>query len=245
MIPVLGSEAGEKTATVPERGNHSLVGAGFPAGDPRSIWQWSRTAARITISPMRIDHVIYGTSDLDAAARRVEEEVGVAALAGGHHEGLGTYNQIVPLGDGAYIELLAVDDPAEASRSPVGAALQAAIMAGDGLLGWAVAVQDLDAVAARLGTAISTIGREGMTARLTGVAESLKEPYLPFFIERLTNPQTELARTGTDGITWIEVAGNAQRLEQWLGEAKLPVRVVNGDAAVRAVGIGERELRTR
>jgi Glyoxalase-like domain len=213
--------------------------------DPPPIWQWSRTAARITISPVRIAHVIYGTSDLDAAARRVEKAVGVTAVAGGHHEGLGTHNQIVPLSDGAYIELLAVDDPDEASRSPVGAALQAAIAAGDGLLGWAVAVQDLDAVAVRLGTPISTISREGMTARLTGVAESLNEPYLPFFIERPADPQAELARRGADGITLDRGSRHARRLEQWLVEAELPVRVVNGDAAVRAVGVGERELRTR
>ena len=44
--------------------------------------------------------------------------------------------------------------------APGGAALQAAIDAGDGLLGWAVAVNDLDGVAARLGTAITTIGRQ-------------------------------------------------------------------------------------
>jgi hypothetical protein len=80
--------------------------------------------------PVRIDHVIYGTSDLDAAARRVEAAVGIAAVAGGRHEGLGTHNQIVPLSDGTYIELLAVADPDEASRSPLGAALQAAIGAG-------------------------------------------------------------------------------------------------------------------
>jgi hypothetical protein len=194
---------------------------------------------------VRIDHVIYGTSDLDAAARRVEKEVGVTAVAGGHHDGLGTHNQIVPLSDGTYIELLAVHDPDEASRSRVGAALQAAIAAGDGLLGWAVAVHDLDAVAARLGTPISAISREGMTARLTGVAESLNEPYLPFFIERPADGQTELSPSGSGGITWIEVAGDALRLEQWLGGAELPVRVVNGDAAVRAVGVGERELRTQ
>ncbi|MGZ4287269.1 MAG: VOC family protein [Solirubrobacteraceae bacterium] len=194
---------------------------------------------------MRIDHAIYGTSDLDAAARRVEKAVGVTAVAGGHHDGLGTHNRIVPLSDGTYIELLAVDDPDEASRSPVGAALQAAIAAGDGLLGWAVAVDDLDAVAARLGTPIHAISRGGMTARLTGVAESLNEPYLPFFIERPADPRTVVSASGTSGITWIEVAGNARRLKQWLGEAELPVRVVNRGATVRAVGVGERELRTR
>jgi hypothetical protein len=84
-----------------------------------------------------------------------------------------------------------------------------------------------------------------MTARLTGVAESLNEPYLPFFIERQADPETGLPRGGAPGITWIEVAGNARRLEGWLGEADLPVRVVSGDAAVRAVGVGKRELRTQ
>ncbi len=201
-------------------------------------------SARITILRVRIDHAIYGSSDLDAAARRVEKELGVTAVAGGHHDGLGTRNRIVPLSNGIYIELLAVDDPNEASRSPVGAALQAAIGAGDGLLGWAVAVCDLEAIAARLGTPVSTIGREGMTARLTGVAESLTEPYLPFFIERRADPETDPSPIGIGGITWIEVAGDAGRLEQWLGDAELPVRVVKGHPAVCAVGVGERELRT-
>jgi Glyoxalase-like domain len=200
---------------------------------------------RITILEVRIDHVIYGTSDLDAAAERVEEDVGVAAVGGGRHEGLGTHNRIVPFGDGTYIELLAVADPEEARDSPIGTALQAAIDAGDGLVGWAVAVHDLDAVAVRRGTPISTISREGMTGRLTGVAESLNEPYLPFFIERRAGPETEPSSSATGGIAWVEVAGNARRLEQWLGEAQLPVRIVDGDAAVRAVGVGERELRTQ
>src|SRR6202035_3887710 len=38
-----------------------------------------------------------------------------------------------------------------------------AIARGDGLLGWAVAVEDVTPVAMRLGTTISTVGREGMT----------------------------------------------------------------------------------
>ena len=193
---------------------------------------------------MRIDHVIYSTSDLDAAARRVEEAVGVAAVPGGRHEGLGTHNRIVPLDDGTFIELLAIADPGEASSSPVAAALQAAISAREGLLGWAIAVPDVDEVAARLGTQMTTISREGMTARLTGVAESLREPYLPFFIERPADPETNPVPSGAAEITWIEVGGDAQRLERWLGDAELPVRIVGEAPSVRAIGVGERELRT-
>lgn len=194
---------------------------------------------------VRIDHVIYGTNDLDAAARLVEEAVGAVAVAGGRHEGVGTHNRIVPLSDGTYIELLAIADPEEARRSPVGAALQADISDGDGLVGWAVAVRDVDPVARRLATPINIISREGMTARLAGVPESLNERYLPFFIERETVSEIEPPRADAGGISWIEVAGDARRLAEWLGEAELPVRVVRGDPAVRAVGVGNRELRIR
>jgi hypothetical protein len=186
---------------------------------------------------MRIDHVIYGTADLDLAAARIEAELGLKATAGGRHDGVGTHNRIVPLNDGSFLELLAVADPQEASGSELGAALQAAIARGDGLLGWAVAVDDLGAVAGRLGTTISTVGRQGQTARLTAVAECMAEPCLPFFIERAELPAA--------AIDWIEVAGDARRIERWLGGAELPVRVVEGEPAVRAVGIGGRELRTR
>lgn len=186
---------------------------------------------------VRIDHVIYGTADLDVAAARVEARLGLTVVAGGRHQGLGTHNRIVPLADGGFIELLAVADPELAQRSPLGVALQAAIARGDGLFGWAVAVEDVGPVASRLGMTISTVGRQGMTARLTGVLESLSERALPFFIER---PAGHIAgRTGPPAnagarIAWLEVAVDAGRLSDWLGSAELPLRVVDGDAGVRA-----------
>jgi catechol 2,3-dioxygenase-like lactoylglutathione lyase family enzyme len=191
---------------------------------------------------VRIDHVIYGTADLDVAAARVQAELGLTAVAGGRHDGIGTHNRIVALGDGSFLELLAVADPREASGSEVGAALQSAIARGDGLLGWAVAVDDLGPVAARLGTPITTVGRQGRMGRLTAVAESLAEPCLPCFIERGPAPQ---AGRPAAAIGWIELAGDARRIERWLGGAELPLRVVEGEPAVRAVGIAGRELRTR
>ena len=192
---------------------------------------------------MRIDHIIYGTADLDVASARMQAELGLTAIAGGRHDGLGTHNRLVPLGDGSFVELLAVADPHEAKDSALGSALVTAIRAGDGLLGWAVAVDDIEPVAARLGIPITTVGRQGRTARLVGVAESLAEPYLPFFIEHdASRPAPPV--TGPTPITWIEVAGDAARLDHWLADAALPVRIVSGPPGLRAVGIGERELRT-
>src|SRR3954451_21623886 len=101
---------------------------------------------------MLADHVIWATADLDAAAQRMEREHGLAATGGGAHDGLGTHNRIVPLG-GGYVELLAIRDAAEAGSSPLGRADPALLeRVVEGLMWWAFAVDDVQAVAHRLGT---------------------------------------------------------------------------------------------
>ena len=144
-----------------------------------------------------------------------------------------------PLG-GGYLEVLAVADHDEAAASLIG---RAVANAPDGLFGWAVAVEDVPAHAQRLGLQVPTIERDGLTARLAGVAETMAEPWLPFFIQRDPGIEDPGARGDAGGIAWVEVSGDAARLRAWLGGAELPVRVTEGEPAVVAVGIGERELR--
>jgi hypothetical protein len=188
---------------------------------------------------MRLDHVIWATRDLDAAAARFEREHGLAAAGGGRHEGMGTHNRIVPLG-GGYVELLAIADPDEAAASPMGRFVDAAA---EGWMGWAVVVDDVDALAARLGTEMTVIARAGFTARLTGVVKALAEPTLPFFLARDEGTPDPGEGGAAGGLAWVEVAGDAERLREWLGGAGLPVRVRPGEPALLAVGAGERELR--
>jgi hypothetical protein len=191
---------------------------------------------------VRIDHVIYATADLDTAAAHIERELGVKAAGGGRHEGLGTHNRIVPLGEG-YLELLAVADPDEAAASELGRAVTQRIAdVGDGLLGWVVAVDDVAPHAIRLGIEQTSIAREGMSAQLAGLAESMKDPFLPFFIARDPGIANPAAAENGPGITWIEVAGDAERLDVWLGPNSLPMRVVAGPPGVRAVGIGHQRI---
>lgn len=184
------------------------------------------------MTPVRIDHVIYATADLDAA-ETVMRDFGLEIAPGGVHEGLGTHNRLVPLG-GSYLELLAIHDPAEAEGRGFGPALR---RRREGLLGWAAAVEDLDAVIERLGLSVMTVSRQGMTAQVAGVDEAMREPYLPFFIERKGD-------RGPSRIDWLEVGGDADRLQEWLGGADLPVRAVDGPPRVVAVGIDGRELRS-
>jgi hypothetical protein len=192
---------------------------------------------------MRIDHVILAATDLDAAAERLEAEHGLRAKGGGRHEGMGTHNRVVPLG-GGYLELLAIADPEEAAGSELGRAVSGRIeRAGDGPMAWAVAVDEIAFVARLLGTEVSAISRQGLTARLTGVAEAMAEPFLPFFIERDPGIPDPGVAGDAGGIEWIEVAGDAAKLADWLGGADLPVRVVEGEPAVVAVGVGGQVLR--
>jgi hypothetical protein len=188
---------------------------------------------------VRLDHVIYGTADLDVATARIETELGLEVLPGGRHEGQGSHNRIVPLGPG-YLELLAIFDRAEAEASPIGRLLLERI--DDGLMAWAVSGVDVPATAERLGTPLHTVRRDGMTAHVTGVEAALTDASLPFFVG--SDAPGHPGDGGTaGGLTWVEVAGDADRLRDWLGGAELPVRVVNGPGALRAVGIGERAFR--
>ena len=193
-------------------------------------------------APVRIDHVVYATADLSAAAMRFDEEVGTTSVDGGRHDGMGTHNRIVPLANG-FVELLAIADAEEAIRSEVGVALRSALEAGDGWLSWAIAVPDVGAVASALEISTSSVGRQGMMAHLAGVAEAMAEPGLPFFIER-RGPRPGPPRDHLPAITWVVVSGDTQRLERWLAVGLLPVRVVPGEPALRAVAIGAAELRS-
>ncbi|HEY1712523.1 MAG TPA: hypothetical protein VGG07_06450 [Solirubrobacteraceae bacterium] len=125
-----------------------------------------------------------------------------------------------------------------------GAALQSALTSGHGWFSWAVAVPDVSAVAAALQIPTSSVGRQGMTAHLAGVSVAMAEPGLPFFVER-RGKRPGPPRDHLPAIAWIEVSGDRERLARWVSAGELPVRIVPGPPGVRAVGIGDRELRPR
>jgi glyoxalase-like protein len=180
---------------------------------------------------VRVDHVIYGTSDLDRAAERFVS-AGFDVVAGGAHEGIGTHNRIVPLG-ADFVELLAILDPEMAAASPVGRLIAERIARGDGWMAWGVAVADAAEEAERLGASQLAVRRGGV-GRLAGLTEALTEPFLPFFIQREPGEPGAVER--------VEVSGDRARLDAWLGDAELPVDVVAGPPALLAVTIKGRRL---
>ena len=187
---------------------------------------------------MELDHVLIAVADLDAAARQVEARFGLASVEGGRHQGLGTANRIVPLGE-TYLELVAVVDDAEAEASGFGSW----VTGGDlpRLLGWCVRTDDLDEVADRLGLTIANGSRarpDGtvLNWRMAGLELSAEEPSLPFFIEWGADtpyPGEALAQSAT--IDELRLQGDPRRVARWVGDADVPISVREGRSELQSV----------
>jgi len=197
---------------------------------------------------LAIDHVVYAVRDLDEAADRLRRELGLDSAAGGRHPGWGTANRIVPLGED-YLELIAVIDADEAAGHPFGRAVLDSTEGGDRLFAMCVATDDIEGVATRLGLEVRPGARDRpdgtvLRWRSAGMQDPRREPWMPFFI-RWDVPAEQhpgRARSGhavhVTGIAHVEVAGDPDRLREWLGDHDLPIRFVEGPPGIVAVAIG-------
>lgn len=194
-----------------------------------------------------IDHVVLAVRDLDVAGERLLSDHGLASVPGGRHARWGTANRIVPLG-ADYLELIAVVDPQQASSSALGRALTELTADGDRWFSICLASDDVDPIAARLALPVEPGARtraDGTEVRWrgAGVDAPTRLHWLPFFITWESEPDLHPGRTpiehpsGANGIDWIEVGGDPERLSAWLGGADLPIRVVDEEPEVRRVAL--------
>jgi hypothetical protein len=96
--------------------------------------------------PTVLDHILLGSSDLEAGIAFVKEHTGVTAAFGGVHPGRGTRNALLSLGDRHYLEIIA-PDPAQ-TGAPDHYDLKKLTV--PRLVGWAAHPGDLNAFTARL-----------------------------------------------------------------------------------------------
>jgi len=177
---------------------------------------------------MRLDHVSYaaGPDGLAGTAERIGELLGKSFADGGVHPRFGTRNMILPLSDHTYLEVVEVLDHPASDKAPFGQAVRARSALGGGWLGWVVAVDDLGDFERRLGREAVAGNRyrpDGveLTWQQIGVNGLISDPQLPFFI-KWSIPDDLHPSAGADGdvsLACLEIAGDPQRVSEWLGES--------------------------
>ncbi len=65
-----------------------------------------------------IDHLVYASNDLPSASAAVADLFGIAPTPGGHHVGVGTYNELLGLGGSTYLEVIGPDPGQPAPDGP-------------------------------------------------------------------------------------------------------------------------------
>ena len=93
---------------------------------------------------MELDHIVVAGETLKEAVAHVENALGVAMQPGGQHVRYGTHNALMGLGDGLYLEAIAVDPDATPQDLPRWFGLDSFIGA-PRIITWAARVKDLPA----------------------------------------------------------------------------------------------------
>lgn len=140
---------------------------------------------------LTLDHLVWGTPDLDHGCATIEKLFGVAPMPGGSHPGIGTCNALLNLGPNLYLEIMAPDNPASGS---IGARL--AELEAPGLVTWVLRTSDLSKVEHQVKQAHDQVTALGPipTQRVTPQGQRLEwallfltqhahNGLLPFFID--------------------------------------------------------------
>lgn len=180
------------------------------------------------LDAMRLDHLSYaaGPDGLESTARRIGALLGCEFLDGGVHPRFGTRNMVLPLAERTYLEIVEVLDHPASDKAPFGQAVRARSALGGGWLGWAVAVADIAVPEERLGRAAAQGSRhrpDGVELRWKqiGINGLMADPQLPFFIQWEVGEELHPSN-GADGaysLACLEIAGDPQRVSEWLGES--------------------------
>ncbi|PRX35240.1 Glyoxalase-like domain-containing protein [Meinhardsimonia xiamenensis] len=97
--------------------------------------------------PCTIDHLVIAAEDLDAGAEAVSATLGVPLAPGGQHPAMGTHNRLLSLGEGEYLEVIAIDPQAIPPGRPRWFALDS-FEGAPRPVAWVLRCDDLDAALA-------------------------------------------------------------------------------------------------
>lgn len=174
---------------------------------------------------MHLDHLSFaaGPDGAYQTATHLGGLLGAEFIDGGFHPRFGTRNLTLALGNGRYLEVVEVLDHPAAEKAAFGQAVRARSADGGGWLGWVVAVEDLEPIERRLGRPAIEGHRylpsgDLLEWRQLGVKGLQADPQLPFFV-RWTSDAGSHPSVGGGAVALlrIEIAGDPDRVDDWLG----------------------------
>jgi hypothetical protein len=103
---------------------------------------------------MELDHLVIAARTLEEGTAFVERIFAVSTQPGGQHTRMGTHNRLLNLGNGAYLEIIAIDPTGNAPFQPRWFALddpamQARLAEGPKLIHWVARTDQIEADAMR------------------------------------------------------------------------------------------------
>ncbi|HEX4789074.1 MAG TPA: VOC family protein [Actinospica sp.] len=176
---------------------------------------------------MRLDHISYAV-ELDAfpsTVSRLGSLLGAPFRDGGVHPRFGTRNAVLPLADGAYVEVVTPLEHPATDSAAFGRAVKRRAELGGGWLGWVVGVDDLTLFEKRLGREAAEGHRKRPDGKLLqwhqiGLLDLIDDPQLPYLI--CWDCPVELhPSAGADALPEIEkleIAGDRDAVLAWLGD---------------------------
>jgi hypothetical protein len=187
---------------------------------------------------MIIDHVAILVDDPALTARELRDLHGLGSERGEYLELAGTRMHTVWLQPPQYLEFHTIENRDVAEATNAGGIALARKEAGSRMSGWAVLVDDLEAVAQRLGIEIFdyTIPQDDGTLR--GWRAITGAPHLPFFIDypnngdrlgRMRKLYAGMRHTSSPTrFSLLTISGSRHEMREWLGPHDLPLRFVDG-----------------
>lgn len=188
---------------------------------------------------MRLDHISYAV-ELDAfpsTVSRLGSLLGASFRDGGVHPRFGTRNAVLPLPDGAYVEVVAPLEHPATESAPFGRAVKRRAELGGGWLGWVVGVDDLGLFEKRLGREAAEGHRKRPDGKLLqwhqiGVLDLIDDPQLPYLIcwDCPAELHPSAGAPALPEIEQLEIAGDRDAVLTWLGDVEhdpLPELKVN------------------
>lgn len=205
----------------------------------------------------RFDHAVIGVQDLAAARTTFSERLGFEVYPGGRHTGLGTENAIVRFGLD-YLELIGIYDRDEVAAAGIKRASLLDFLANrdGGMLGYCLATDDIDDLAARFErTGLEALGPYSMERMrpdglllkwqlLVPGGTAWRRPW-PFFIqwelpddERLKLEKPGHHRNGARGVAGVsmvvhDIEAAESLYSDQLGLEKLDSPSLDGAKALR------------